>query len=986
MSQTCTRCSRSNPQDATFCYFDGAPLGRGASAALDTGKQRFPMPFVFPSGKQCSSFDELATCCWNNWDQAVDALQRGYVDAFLNGLGRRDLALAAQQAARFPDRSRGLDQFIGQLPTNVLAPATLEVNTTDLQLGEIRVGEDRTVELTIRNQGMRLLHGTISCASGVWLGIGQGAGVQNKMFACTDELVVQLRIRGKHLRASKQPLEDQLVIESNGGNETVRVRVHVPVTPYPSGALAGASTPRQIAEKAKAQPREAAALFEKGAVEKWYRTNGWEYPVKVQGATGIASVQQFFEALGLTAPPKVSIRPTSLQFQGGVGEHIEENLEVTTAEKRAVWAVAHADQPWLQAYKASEGKGATIRVQISSVPDCEGETIRGTITVTSNGNQRFKVPVSLTAGPGTVSDASQKRKKAAVVIAADKAAVYGARSRPSERATSPATADEGAFNSPAAPARGKKNGSPIMRFLHLWPIAFILLGLLVPLIHDMPVVYHALKAATDGSSAVAGGGSGSPPAGVEDDKLDPDPKIKIIFQEKAGVHGDLYVTKGSGGGIKGSGTGDAPPPDTDFYVEDPTARFGIVSLLEKDPGPPDPKFDVVNPDRWKRLTYHADGWTNNTCIRLDGKESLFGIRPMYNKKSSGELLPIPGYQWAGIWKSRDWNSAESRQSELGKDKEGNKRIGYRSVWVYPDENIEITQIVKLVRGGRSWKLDTCRVEYIIENKDKNSHKVGLRFLLDTFIGTTDGVPFTIPTEKSGDLCDKMREFNGKDSVPDFIQVLENEDLTNPGTVAQLQFKQLGKDADLGKELESADKVTLGTWPNHLIPPGAPLFQDQWTMWNVPVQSMKRIHEVDPRNPPDSCVVMYWDERELAAGETRLVGFKYGLGNVASQGGKLGLDVVGSFWTGGELTATAYVSRPEPGQTVTLVLPDGFKLLSDSDTQPVPPVDPDAARHYSVVTWRLRAPDRKGKFDLKVKSSTGGSEVYPVEIKGGRIFE
>src|SRR5206468_3300653 len=158
-----------------------------------------------------------------------------------NGLGRRDLAFAAQQAAQFPDRSRGLDQFIGQLPTHVLSPARLEVGTNEIELGEMRVGQDRTVELTIRNHGMRLLHGTISCAQGIWLGTGQGAGVQNKMFTCTDELVMPLHIRGKQLRGGKQPLEDQISIESNGGTATVQVRVQVPVTPYPSGVLAGAT-------------------------------------------------------------------------------------------------------------------------------------------------------------------------------------------------------------------------------------------------------------------------------------------------------------------------------------------------------------------------------------------------------------------------------------------------------------------------------------------------------------------------------------------------------------------------------------------------------------------------------------------------------------------------------------------------------------------------------------------------------------------------
>ena len=47
-------------------------------------------------------------------------------------------------------------------------------------------------------------------------------------------------------------------------------------------------------------------------------------------------------------------------------------------------------------------------------------------------------------------------------------------------------------------------------------------------------------------------------------------------------------------------------------------------------------------------------------------------------------------------------------------------------------------------GEQSRRLDTCLVRYVIENTDVRSHRVGLRFMLDTFIGANDGVPFTIP--------------------------------------------------------------------------------------------------------------------------------------------------------------------------------------------------------------------------------------------------
>ena len=59
----------------------------------------------------------------------------------------------------------------------------------------------------------------------------------------------------KALRAGAKPLEGRLVLESGGGEATVVVRCGVPVRPFPEGVLAGAVTPRQVAERAKASPK-----------------------------------------------------------------------------------------------------------------------------------------------------------------------------------------------------------------------------------------------------------------------------------------------------------------------------------------------------------------------------------------------------------------------------------------------------------------------------------------------------------------------------------------------------------------------------------------------------------------------------------------------------------------------------------------------------------------------------------------------------------
>jgi hypothetical protein len=108
------------------------------------------------------------------------------------------------------------------------------------------------------------------------------------------------------------------------------------VTPYPDGVLAGARTPRQVAEKARKAPKEAAVLFEKGAVACWYEQNGWIYPVQGPAASGLGAVQQFFEALGLVKPPQVTISEYSVNFLGRVGGRLEHALQVQAQENRNV--------------------------------------------------------------------------------------------------------------------------------------------------------------------------------------------------------------------------------------------------------------------------------------------------------------------------------------------------------------------------------------------------------------------------------------------------------------------------------------------------------------------------------------------------------------------------------------------------------------------------------------------------------------------------
>src|SRR5262249_45821918 len=142
-AQTCSKCSRINPPDAAYCYYDGNVLAghARAGAAVSVGNQPFHNLFTFPSGRTCRNYDELAIACQEDWNAAKQLLQQGYLEGFLGGLGRSDLATAAREAAHFPDRDRGLDQFLAKLPSNVLAPPKLRAEPLEVNLGVVPAGE-----------------------------------------------------------------------------------------------------------------------------------------------------------------------------------------------------------------------------------------------------------------------------------------------------------------------------------------------------------------------------------------------------------------------------------------------------------------------------------------------------------------------------------------------------------------------------------------------------------------------------------------------------------------------------------------------------------------------------------------------------------------------------------------------------------------------------------------------------------------------------
>jgi hypothetical protein len=879
MAQTCSKCSRINPADAAYCYFDGNVLaGHGRNGGrVAMGTQPFLNAFVFPSGRQCRNFDELAVACQEEWAAARDLLQQGYLESFLGGLGRSDLAMAAREAAHFPDRDRGLDQLLAKLPSHVLDVPKLRAEPLEVNLGTLPIGQDRQFQLRLENQGQRLLYGSVTVDDCVWLTLGDAAGAHEKLFQFGHDAVIPVHVRGKQLRAGIKPLEGRLVIESNGGAVTVMVRVQVPVKPYPDGPLAGATTPREVAQKAKAavdksraggtkkESAEVAAHFEKGKVAAWYKSNGWTYPVQGPSASGLGAVQQFFEALGLTPPPKVEISERSVALQGMAGDPLRHTLEVASPEKRPVYAHGVSDSPWLEVGRARlNGRTATIPLVVPSVPDRPGQKLTAQVTVTSNGQQKFVVPVTLTVG----QDFNFAAAAAAPPPPPAKEAPVAALLAP-EPVAAPAPSKP--------PVRRPAAGIGIV---HLVPAALLALALFGVLVYDLVSPASAVvlpEQAGRGAAIVAEA------ADTEyTDLVDTRPRLGIDFTE--------------------------------------TARFGILMLDEKDP---------ENPKKHKRLTYEENGQSNNTCVNIEGQEHLFG--------------QLPG-KWV---KNKKLLKAKNRQR-------------WTSSMDYA-EKINVTQVVDLV-PGQSRLLDTVLVRYTIVNQSNLPRQVGLRVMLDTFIGANDGVPFRIPGRPT--FLETKEDFDQK-QIPDYVQAWERPDLKNPGTIAHLGLKGIEL---AGIQVEQIEMMRICRWPGNMD-----------IRWKWEPEAINQ----PPDKPKDSCVVLYWAERKMEPRERRDMAFTYGLNSISSvqsKNSELGLTAGGSFRLGGEFTLTATIKNPRSGQKVTLKLPAGLALAPGQSLEE----SLGGGGDYTQVSWRIRSTE-VGDRVLEV-STAGVKETYKVRITTKSIFD
>jgi hypothetical protein len=285
---------------------------------------------------------------------------------------------------------------------------------------------------------------------------------------------------------------------------------------------------------------------------------------------------------------------------------------------------------------------------------------------------------------------------------------------------------------------------------------------------------------------------------------------------------------------------------------------------------------------------------------------------------------------------------------------GKKRLGTESTWSHA--GIHITQIIEIVPSKSSSKaaaagqkrlLDTCRMTYILENKDKVPHKVAFKTSIDILIVNNDGALYASPTTAPGKILNGVA-LQGKE-LPEYLWVLERPDLKNPGFIATMTLKH--------SKGENPHKIVLA---------------------NLGVVANFQVWDVPPQPAGESACALFWEEKELKPGQRRELVWGYGGGISTSpeSEGRVSLGLSGSFEPNKRFTIAAQIEDPLPDQVLALELPAGMERVEGREVQPVALA---AESGGSTVLWKARVL-RPGDYEIRVRSSTGTVKSKHVRIE------
>lgn len=284
------------------------------------------------------------------------------------------------------------------------------------------------------------------------------------------------------------------------------------------------------------------------------------------------------------------------------------------------------------------------------------------------------------------------------------------------------------------------------------------------------------------------------------------------------------------------------------------------------------------------------------------------------------------------------------------------------IWRVGD--IEVQQIITLVKGYSTNKEDTYLITYHLVNRGSVSHEVGARVMFDTDLAGNDGAPFQVP--ETGSVT--MSQTWAGDKVPPYFFVFN--DLNNPEVTAQASL--------LGGEIAVApDKLVIAPWGCGSA--GGGLYR---TPWDYSTDTPEIV-------TCDSAYAVFWLPVTLAPAASVDFSTYYGLGGIevdknppllSSTIAPIYLDCV-SVMTPNPFTISLYIENSLPevsgtvtGITATLSLPAGLRVAPGSEIQSVADMDHGTS---NLLAWNVVADGTaRGNlsYSISVTSTAAGTKT------------
>ncbi|MBN2091935.1 protein kinase [candidate division KSB1 bacterium] len=212
----CSRCGKQIEDSAKFCAHCGQATDRLPESAGE--------PFIFRTGEQVYTTQELVQTCYKRWEDAKWHFLRGDFEEWLENRKENVLAKKSRQLRKSKQDADILLNELLQL-SKFAIPPELTVTPTKINLKNIQRGIEKQIRLTILNSGKGILKGTMT-SSKEWIQLS------TPEFRCRGgesiELVLNLKT---HDLSNFKTYPAKIEIRSNAANLSIPIQLEVSPPP-----------------------------------------------------------------------------------------------------------------------------------------------------------------------------------------------------------------------------------------------------------------------------------------------------------------------------------------------------------------------------------------------------------------------------------------------------------------------------------------------------------------------------------------------------------------------------------------------------------------------------------------------------------------------------------------------------------------------------------------------------------------------------------